>query len=312
LGIPFAVSTAAKSDWLNRRNAIFALLMVLSLGLFASALISLFQTAVATDEYTHILLVLPLSLTLIFLEGRNLKASPSYAVRTGSVLILLAIGLWAGLEANHASIGADVLRAFMIFALVVFWLGSFIGCFGFRVFKGLLFPCLFLFFLVPVPGFVLDKIVVFLQQASTDATFRLFRLSGTPVMRDGFILSLPALQIEVAKQCSGIRSSEMLLITGFILAHLFLKRLWSQTLFVVLIVPMAIAKNAVRIFTLAMLGMHVNPDFLEGRLHHEGGGVFFALSLALLLAILWGLQTLENRMGKAKTDPALEAVARPA
>jgi exosortase len=306
------MSPATESGPLNRRNVIFALLMAVSLVIFAPALIALFRTAVETDEYTHILLVLPLSLTLIFLEGRGLKTRPSYAVGAGSVLVLLAAGLWTALHAYHASLGPDVLRAVMIFALVVFWLGSVIGCYGFQVFKALLFPCLFLFFLLPVPGFLLDKIVVFLQQASTDATFALFRLSGTPVMKDGFILSLPSLQIEVAKQCSGIRSSEMLLITGLILAHLFLKRFWSQVIFVVLIVPMAVAKNAVRIFTLAMLGMHVNPDFLEGRLHHEGGGVFFALSLAVLLAILWALQKVENRMRKAKANAALEAVGKPA
>jgi exosortase len=164
----------------------------------------------------------------------------------------------------------------------------------------------------PHSWFVLDKIVVFLQRASTVATFALFKLSGTPVIKEGFLLSLPSVQIEVAKQCSGIRSSEMLLITGLILAHLFLKKFWSQLIFVVSIVPMAIAKNAIRIFTLTMLGIHVDPGFLEGRLHHEGGGVFFALSLAILLGLLWALQVLEKRMRLAKGVRSLGAVGKTA
>jgi exosortase len=275
-------------------------------------MMGLVQIAFETDEYTHILLVLPVSVTLIFLEGRNLKIRPSSAPWPGVVLLLVSALLWAAVHAYPLSFAGDVARAVIIFALVVFWLGSIIGCYGFQVFKALLFPCLFLFLLVPIPGFVLDKVVVFLQQASTVATFALFKLSGTPVIREGFVLSLPSVQIEVAKQCSGIRSSEMLLITGLILAHLFLKTFWSQLIFIVSIVPMAIAKNAIRIFTLAMLGVHVNPDFLEGRLHHEGGGVFFALSLAILLGFLWALQILEKRIRPAERVLPLGAVGKTA
>jgi exosortase len=305
-------STTTDSDWRNRRNAIFLLLMAASLALFLRSMMGLVETALRTDEYTHILLVLPVSVTLIFLEGRNLKVQPSSAPWPGVALLLVSAMSWAAVHAYPLSFDGDRARAVIIFALVVSWLGSVIGCYGFPVFKALLFPCLFLFLLVPVPGSVLDKIVVFLQQASTVATFALFKLSGTPVIKDGFILSLPSVQIEVAKECSGIRSSEMLLITGLILAYLFLKKSWSQLIFVVSIVPMAIAKNAIRIFTLAMLGTHVNPDFLEGRLHHQGGGVFFALSLAILLVFLWGLQMLEKRLRPAKEVLPLGAVGKTA
>jgi exosortase len=305
-------STTTNSDWLNQRNAIFLLLMAVSLAVFLGPLVGLVQTALRTDEYTHILLVLPVSLTLIFLEGRNLTVRPSSAPWTGFALLLLSAMLWAAVHAYPLSFEGDLARAVAIFALVVFWLGSMIGCYGFQVFNALLFPCLFLFLLVPIPGFVLDKIVIFLQQTSTVATFALFKLSGTPVIKEGFLLSLPSVQIEVAKQCSGIRSSEMLLITGLILAHLFLKRFWSQLIFAVSIVPMAIAKNAIRIFTLTMLGMHVDPGFLEGRLHHEGGGVFFALSLAILLGLLWALQILEKRMRPAKGVRSLGTVGKTA
>src|SRR5581483_10218037 len=298
-------------DWLGKRDGIFALLIAVSLVICSRSVIGLLRTAWRTDEYTHILLVLHVSLALIFLEGRNLKNLPTFAPGAGFVLFLLSAATWSAIHLYPTALGADITRALMIFALVLFWLGSIVGCYGFQVFKALLFPVLFLFLLVPIPGSLLDKIVVFLQQASTGATFVLFKLSGMPVMKDGFILSLPTLQIEVAKQCSGIRSSEMLLITGLILTHLFLRTLWSKVVFVAFIVPMAIAKNAIRIFTLAMLGIHVNPDFLEGRLHHEGGGVFFALALVVLLALLWVLQRVEGRIARPQsTTMHLETLAR--
>jgi exosortase len=276
--------------------------MVASFAIFLRSIIDVFQTALSTDEYTHILLVLPVSLTLLFLEGRNLNFRATFAPRLGFALLLLSAAVWT--VVHIYPFRPEVARSFSIVALIICWFGSAIACYGSRVFKTLLFPFLFLFLLVPIPGFLLDKVVVFLQQASTEATFAIFKLSGTPVIRDGFILSVPSLQIEVAKQCSGIRSSEMLFITGLILAHLFLRTLWGKIVFVAFIVPMAIAKNAIRIFTLAMLGIHVNPDFLDGRLHHEGGGVFFALALAVLLALLWGLQKMEGRIATPASGPA--------
>ncbi len=147
---------------------------------------------------------------------------------------------------------------------------------------------------MPPPAFLLDKAIVYLQEASTEATFALFKPTGLPVLKDGFVLTFPTLQIEVAKECSGIRSSLMLLLTGLILAHLFLRSFWSKVIFILFIVPFSVIKNAIRIFTLSMLGMYVDPGFLHGRLHHEGGIVFFLIALGGLLFILWILQRLES------------------
>ena len=74
---------------------------------------------------------------------------------------------------------------------------------------------------------------------------------------------------------------------------------WGKVLFVLATIPMAVAKNAVRIFTLSMLGMHVNPGFLDGRLHRNGGVAFFVVALAGMVALLRGLQKAEAWTGGA-------------
>src|SRR5207248_2672632 len=110
-----------------------------------------------------------------------------------------------------------------------------------------------------------------------------------------FILSLPTLDIEIAKQCSGIRSSMMLLLTGLVLGHVYLRSNWAKIFFALAIVPFAIAKNAVRIFALSILAMDVDPGFLYGRLHHNGGIIFFLLALAGVLPLLRILREAERR-----------------
>jgi exosortase/archaeosortase family protein len=89
------------------------------------------------------------------------------------------------------------------------------------------------------------------------------------------------------------------------MSHLFLRSFWSQATFVFFIVPMAVIKNAVRIFSLTMLAMHVDPGFLTGRLHHEGGVVFFILALAGMLGLLLVLQKVERKspsVGRTLSD----------
>ena len=126
-------------------------------------------------------------------------------------------------------------------------------------------------------------------------------MANIPFSRDGVVIALPTVTIEIAQECSGIRSSLILVIAGLVLGHLFLGKTWSKFVLVALLVPLTIAKNALRIFTLSTLGIYVNPSFLTGRLHHQGGIVFFAASFVALWGMVWTLQNFEGRAVAAKT-----------
>ena len=114
---------------------------------------------------------------------------------------------------------------------------------------------------------------------------------------------LAGFNIEVAKECSGIRSSVALLIIALVVGHLLLRTFWRQVVLVMVGLLIMVVKNGVRIATLTILGQYVDPGFLYGRLHHDGGMVFFFLGLILLLPVLWFLKrgekpvaTLENSL----------------
>lgn len=287
-------SVMASTRSIHSREAIFIALAAGYSSIFWKAIAAVSALAWHVDEYTHILLILPLSLSLIYLERGKLRRNVKYSPLPGLILGLLSVAI-AILGKTYLAQFNGISLSIAIFSLVMFWMACIAGCYGSAVFRSLLFPLLFLFLLVPPPSFLLDKAIYGLQVASTEATVSLFKLSGLPVLKNGFLLTFPTLQIEVAKECSGIRSSIMLLLTGLILAHLFLRSLWSKIVFILFIVPFSIAKNAIRIFTLSILSMYVNPGFLYGRLHHEGGIVFFLIALAGLLALLWILQRAEAR-----------------
>jgi exosortase len=151
----------------------------------------------------------------------------------------------------------------------------------------------FLFWMVPVPSFAIAKIVQWLQEGSAIAIQLLFSGAGVPASRDGVLVTIPELTIEIAKECSSIRSSLMFLLTTMVLEHLLLKSIRREALIIAIALPLSIAKNGLRIFTIAMLGTHVDAGYLNGRLDRQGDVIFFAISLLEVGALLWILRTKE-------------------
>jgi exosortase/archaeosortase family protein len=118
------------------------------------------------------------------------------------------------------------------------------------------------------------------------------------------MLSIPGLDIEVARECSSIRSSLMLVVTTMILAHLFLRSWWRKALLITAAIPLSVAKNGLRIATIAELGTRIDPGFLSGKLHHNGGILFFGLSVVAVGALLWVLRRTEFPISKASCASA--------
>jgi exosortase len=241
-------------------------------------------------------LILPLGAALIYLDSKELRTDPQPSPRSGAALLALAllIGCYAKWRMGAAT--DDVRLSLSIFALVTWWIASVVFCFGLRALRSLLFPLCFLFLIVPVPDVVLNVIVEGLQYGSAWMAALLFRVIGEPVHRDGILLSLQNLDLEVAKECSSIRSSCLLVVTAMVLAHLFLRSWWRKALLIAAAIPLSVAKNGLRIVTIGELGTRVAPDFLNGKLHHDGGIVFFGIAVVAVGALLWMLRRTELRM----------------
>jgi exosortase len=278
----------------SRKYLEFSALCAASILLWWHPVGSALDLALSNDAYTHILLILPVGLALILAAPapRSTLVSNRWAGWTLllAALLLRALAFW--LDRYFA--GSNAL-SLSIFALVLCWIGGAAVCFGLVPLRSHLFASCFLFLLVPLPDRIVDWITEGLQHGSAVAADLLFRIAQVPVMRQGIILSIPGLDIEVARECSSIRSSMMLVVITLVFAHLFLRSRWRKIALVLLVVPICIAKNAVRIFTIAELATRVDPAYLEGRLHHQGGVVFLGLAVLLTALLLWLLRKGEFR-----------------
>jgi exosortase len=277
----------------------FASLCALSIVFWWRPLVATFDLALSNEAYTHILLILPMSLALIYMDsGRCDSKDRSFDRRLSTCLglALLALALLAGAYDRWTleSATADVRLTLGMFALVTWWIGSVILCFEIRTLRSFLFPLGFLLLLVPIPNFALSWIVEFLQQQSASVSRIMFRTIGVPATQDGIMVYIPNLDIEVARECSSIRSSWMLIVSTMVLAHLFLRSWWRKILLVALAVPLSVAKNGLRIVTIGELGTRVDPGYLNGRFHHHGGIVFLGVALLVIVALLWILRRSEG------------------
>ena len=279
---------------LAKHQAVFAFLMTVSLLIGWRPLIDAFTLAWGHDEYTQILLIIPISASLIFLERQPLRRMIILNVRFSVILLAIAVLIGCATIGSLAVLPSDAQLSVRILALVLWWIGSFVCCFGLRAARAVSFPLCFLFGLVPCPQLLLNPIVAALQQGSAWTAYLLFAAFGVPVAENGVVLTIPGLTLQVAQECSSIRSSSMLLVTTMVLAQLLLRSSWRKALVICLAIPLSVAKNGLRIFTIAMLGTRVDPGYLTGPFHHQGGIVFFAVALISIFAFLGVLRRSED------------------
>ena len=299
------------TDTQRRRNTLWLTAYTAAIALiFLAPLRSLTHLALASDTYSHILLIPFVSIALLWMDRNRLFKSLTRSTSSAAVLLLAGAGLGTfGWRGTDAAPGSDSLALAILGFLFFFWAG-FLFFYGSAAFKKGLFSLLFLLLMVPVPGFLLDRFIAWLQAGSADVTELIFQIAGTPVLRQGLIFVLPGVSIEVAKECSGIRSTQALLITCLLAGHLFLRTNWRRTVLLAAAVPVLIIKNGVRIATLTLLAVHVDPSFLTGHLHHDGGFVFFTLGMLILLPLLWWLQKTEGARLDHGGLPASSAASR--
>jgi exosortase len=291
------VNTAVTDKATNRlmqANIAFAIFVSAALIVCWNSAVGLVKYSLHDQPGSHIVLIPVIIAYLIVLERRKIFASVSPSIGVGvGVLLIGGVAYWIATRSSWFARDNDSLSAATLaFALIL--VGTFVCSYGLKASRAALFPLCMLLLMVPLPDQLLNWIIHLLQQGSTDIATGLFHLFGVPVLRDGFILSVPTVTIEVAPECSGIRSSIALFITCVLAARLYLRTPWKIALFVLLVFPLSIIKNGIRIVTLTLLSIYVDPGFLHGSLHSEGGFVFFLLALALLYPVFIFLEKSEK------------------
>jgi exosortase len=278
------------------KHALFIAVVAVVAGIFWRPLWILSTLSIHRDEYSHIILIPLISVSLIYWRRTKVFAASVFPNYAGAIPLLgglVLYGVAAHFSERSAQPDVPVLSVFII-SIILACIGPFLFTYGWPALRTSLFPLGFLFFAVPLPAIVLMKVIYGLQQGSSDVAALILRTFGVPFFRDGLIFQLPGISIEVAPECSGIRSSIALLTTTLLAAQFLLRSNWRKLTLCILVLPLAMFKNGLRIATLSILSVYVSRDFLYGWLHRSGGVVFFLIGLTFICLALRALQFSER------------------
>lgn len=271
----------------------FALAAALLLLAFARPLAALVRFALADDLLSYIPLI-PLVSGYLLWQSRPFPRDEPPPRRGWAALPaigaagLLALYWTGGAQTRTTDSLALATGAFLLllFAAALCFLGR-------TTLRKFAFPLGFLLFIVPMPHAVRTHLETGLQHASATAAAGLFGATFTHFTREGLMLRLSDITLEVAPECSGIHSTWVLLITSVLAAHLFLQRTWHRVAVVLVVLPLAVLRNGFRIFVIGQLCIHIGPDMIDSPIHHKGGPIFFVLSLIPFLYFLGWLRRSE-------------------
>jgi exosortase C (VPDSG-CTERM-specific) len=285
-----------------RRVLWLAASVLILLALFKTDLHSLWTLTQSSELSSYIVLVPFIVGYLLYTQGPTLPRRYSSSVFGAAApflvgAIILAL-LWTRVidprllsENDHLSLVTLALVCFLWTVGFLFLGSSWMGSAA--------FPVIFLIFLVPLPDAMVEGLERSLQLASAQAAGAFFALSGTPALRTGTLFELPGIALQVAKECSGIRSSWVLFITSLIAAFLLLRRPWSRILLVGAVIPLGILRNGFRILVIGLLCVNVDPHMIDSPIHRRGGPIFFVASLVPLGLLLWILRRRESAATQA-------------
>jgi exosortase len=291
---------------MNARRVAIAVLWLALLILCWPTLKTAVNLGLNDDRYFPIVAAPFLVVFLMYWERNRIFPVAAWSARLGAPLLAVAAFIYLFVQRQYSSHLALAMTAVILLTMAMFIL-----CDGLPSFRAVCFPLACLLLMIPAPAWAMDKITAGLQHGSAAMSVAMLRLAGIPVFAQGMRISLKGVEIEVAPECSGIRSCLALALVGLLAGRVFLRYNWNRLALVVSTIPIAIFKNAIRISVIASLGAYVNQAFLHGRIHRYGGLVFTPLGMLLFLALLVGLQKSEKWLGRAPTQPPSKKLGAP-
>lgn len=262
---------------------------------FWSQLYALIRYTAENSLHSHVLLVPFISGYLIYLQRSVLPKTYRCSPVLGAMMLALGAAAFGVASQMRAGLSPGDYLSFMAFSFATLFIAGALLFLGRVWVCAVLFPVAFLYFIVPLPDAAIHWMETMLKLGSAEAAGWFFGLSGTPFLRDGVVIQLPNITLEVAQECSGIRSSWVLFITSLVASYLLLKSPWRRGVLLAVVIPLAILRNGFRILVIGLLCVHRGPQMIHSFLHESGGPIFFALSLLPLFLLLWWLRKSEGR-----------------
>jgi exosortase len=229
-------------------------------------------------DTSHGFLVPPFAAYLAWTNRDRIRATTRQPSWAGVAVI--ALGLLMLILGEY---GAELFLSRV--SLVVVLTGITLSFGGWPLLRELRFSLLVLLLAIPLPAILYNQITFPLQIWASKAASALLPVFGVPVLREGNVIVLPAMRLEVAEACSGIRSLVSLFTLAIFYGYFLEKSVLRRTILALSSIPIAIGANAIRILGTGLCVQYWDPDKAMGFFHEFSGWVVFLVSLSCLFAV---------------------------
>lgn len=270
------------------------------LALYAPTYVTLAHGAWNDEQNAHGPIVLAVVLWLAWQKRAALTALPEQgAPLAGGVLLAAGLLLYVAgraLEFIYFDAGSQI-------AVLA---GVLLAIHGWRGVRLMWFPLLYMIFLVPLPGVIVDAATGALKQWVSFIAENLLYHAGYPIARSGVVLTIGHYQLLIADACSGINSMYSLTALGLLFLYLTYDGGWLRAgILLAAIWPIAFAANIVRVLTLVLVTYYLGDEAGQGFLHGFSGILLFVVALLLLFGLQWLLAAgAARRVSRLRARPA--------
>ena len=276
IATPAVKSLQASSGRLsNEVLAPIALMLLLLALLYAGIGAKLVTDWYELPDFSHGFLIPFFVGYLIWIKREEIAATPVKASWTGLPVVLSGLLLLL-----TGKFGADLFLSRFSFILLV--AGTIWMMYGKAMLGQFRFVLFVLLLAIPLPAVLFNQITFPLQLFASRLASMLLPLAGVPVLREGNVIQLPAMQLEVAEACSGIRSLLSLFTLAVIYGYFLEKNTLRRVILALASVPIAVAANVARIFGTGLCVQYWDPDKAMGFFHEFSGWLMFLVSLGCL------------------------------
>lgn len=249
------------------------------LWLYGSTLFGLAGDWWRDENYSHGFLVPFIGGYAIWQNRCRLRETPARpVVWLGGAALLFAVALlFAG------TLGAELFVARVSFVAALAGLTLYFG--GWAWLMMLAFPIGVFLLAIPIPEIIFNQIAFPLQLLASDYAARAINAVGIPALREGNVIELAQMKLQVVEACSGIRSLMSLTTLAVTYAAFAESRWWRRILLVIAVIPIAIISNAARVAGTGVMAYYRGPEAAEGFQHAFSGWIVFVVALVMLMLV---------------------------
>ncbi len=269
-----------------------AALLILGLWLYGPVLIRLTRQWWADPNFSHGFFVPLFSAFIVWQDRTRLREIQPKPSTWGLPVIVISLAMLL-----VGTFGAELFLSRLSFILLI--AGAIVFFVGWSMLRAVLFPMCFLLLMIPIPAIVFSQITLPLQILASKLAAGTLPLCGVPVLREGNIINLPAMPLEVAQACSGIRSLMSLMTLAIMYGYLVERRIWVRVALALSSIPIAVAANGLRIVGTGLIVQYWDPEKAEGFFHLFSGWLVFVFSLLMLFAVHRIFTFLQGRSERA-------------